>query len=69
MRTFATGILVVAIQWIIYAPVTAFLPGFQIWFMLLSRWMGWWPEPGIFWFDWLMALVLPGYALFQTVFG
>ena len=62
-------IFAVFIRWIIYVPVTAFLPGFQIWVMLLARHFGWWPEPGITWFDWIMVAVVPGYALFQAVFG
>lgn len=46
-----------------------FMPGLQIWFMLFSRWMNWWPEPGVTWFDWIMALILPFYAIWQTVVG
>lgn len=58
-----------ALRWIIIAPVTAFMPGLQIWVMLLARYTGHWPEPGIIWFDWIMALILPGYALYQAAFG
>ncbi|UXX81828.1 hypothetical protein [Roseovarius pelagicus] len=52
-----------------FAIVGAIFPGSQIWFMLFSRWMEWWPEPGIIWFDWIIALILPGYAIWQTLFG
>lgn len=58
----------VLIRWMLYAPVTAILPGFQIWLMLLARYMGWWPGQ-IIWFDWLGALILPGYAAYQAAFG
>ena len=44
---------------------TAILPGTQVWFMLLSERMGWWPDR-VFWFDWLMSFILPGYAIWQT---
>lgn len=49
--------------------ISGLLPGFQIWFMLFSRWLNWWPDPGITWFDWLVCMILPGYAIWQTLFG
>ncbi len=58
----------IMIRRLLAAPVTAFLPGMQIWFMLLARHLDWWPEPGIMWFDWIMAMILPGYALYQAAF-
>jgi len=51
------------------AAISTIMPVTQIWFMFFSRYMDWWPEPGIFWFDWLMSVVLPGYAVWQSMFG
>lgn len=49
--------------------ISGLLPVTQIWFMLFARWMDWWPEPGITWFDWIMAAILPAYAVWQAMFG
>ncbi len=61
--------LAIVVRFILYVPLFAFLPGSQIGFMLFARWMDWWPEPGIVWFDWIVALILPGYAIYQSIFG
>lgn len=65
MRTIRSLELLV---WIgVRLPLIAILPVSQVWFMLVARWLKIWPEPGIFWFDWIGALLVPGFVMIRTM--
>lgn len=68
MKNTAVVTIAVLIKWILALPLLAVFPGSQIGVMLLAQSMGWWPEPGIFWYDWVMCAILPFYAVFGALF-
>jgi len=65
---FLGSLAAVILLWAVKLPILSALPGFQIATMLVADWLGAWPAPGIVWLDWVLSLVLPGFAWWQIIF-
>lgn len=51
MKNTVVVAIAVLIKWMLALPLLAVFPGSQIGVMLLAQSMGWWPDPGIVWYD------------------